>query len=195
MSATTDAPPAQQPLLLVTWTDLGSLPFAPGEATTTDQAYAEYLTAQWQTAYQDAVSDLLQDGDTDPYTLETAQGIADLARTTATARLDQYEERLRAYLATSPSEDDLVQWLANRAMSDAGVWARQDALEMRHMATSDYHERNRRPGRYRIAPDSAAEPKCQAVAGNVYDTADEAESVLGTIWHRGCIHYVEPVAA
>lgn len=195
MSPSPDQQQDAQPLLSVTWVDLGSLPFAPGEATTTDQAYAQYLTPQWQHAYQEAVADLLQDGDADPYTLETAQQIADLALQVATGRLDQYEERLRAYLATQPSEDDLVDWLANRAMVDAGMWARQDALTMRRQAQQDYYERNPKPGRYRIAPDSAAEPRCRDIAGNVYDSAAEAEAALGSVWHIGCIHYIEPAAA
>lgn len=196
MSAATDqANQTDQPLLSVTWTDLGNVPFVAGEAKTTDQAYAEYLTEQWQTAYQDAVTELLQDGDTNPYTLETAQTIAEQATATATARLDEYQTRLEAFLATTPTEDELVEWLANRAMSDAGVWARNDALAMRRQANSDYYERNPKPGKFRISPDSAAEPRCREVAGNVYDSANEAESVLGSVWHVGCIHFISPVAA
>ncbi len=194
-ATTTADAPADQPLLSVTWTDLGSLPFAPGEPTTIDQAYTDYLTAQWRDAYQQTLDALLQEDDGAVYTLAVAEDIAHQAAITASDRLNEYASRLRVFLETQPSEDDLVTWLADRAMSDAGVWARGDALEMRRQAQHDYYQVNPKQGKFRIAPDSAAEPKCSAIAGNVYDSQNEAESALGEVWHRNCIHYVEPAAA
>jgi superfamily I DNA/RNA helicase len=191
--------PADQqtaPLLDVTWLDLSALPLRPGDPTTTDAALADDLYAAWVRSYRDQVASLAGDAAdaADPFTLETMQALRDETAQLATGRLDQYQARLRAFVATNPSEDDLVTWLAERATQDAANWARLDSLDLRKRATDDFYARNplqRRDGRYRVAPDTAAEARCREIAGRVYASYAEAEDALGSAWHKGCIHYIE----
>ena len=182
-----------QALLAVTWTDFAGTPWLPGEPQTVLDAFAQYLGTQWQTAYQEAADDTLQPGDTSPYDMATTMQLDTEARQAAAARLDEYQQRLKAFLATNPDEDSLVTWLAHRAMADAGIWARGDALEMRRRAVGDVLQRNPRQGRYQILPETAAEPRCRDVAGVIYPSAAAAQAALGAVWHRGCVHYVDPV--
>ena len=188
-----DTPPA--PLLTLTWRDLSALPLEAGAPTTAEQALADLLLEQWIAVYRGQVSDLqAQHPDSsDPYDLEAHQALTDETLKVAAARLDEYAARLTKYLATAPTEDELVNWLANRAIADAGIWARGDALEMRKQAQDAFyaHNPNTRAGKWQIVPESAAEPKCRAVAGNVYNTYAEADDVLNSIYHRNCVHYTE----
>lgn len=188
-----EQPPAQ--LLTLRWRDLSALPLEPGAPTTAEAALADLLLEQWVSAYQGQVADLLaQHPDAaDPYDLEVFAALSTEVQQTAAARLDRYEESLRRYLDTQPSEDELVRWLADRALADAGTWARGDALDMRRRAQDDFYAANptARAGRWTISPDSAAEARCRDVAGRIYPTYQDAEAALGGAWHRNCIHYVE----
>lgn len=192
MSATPADAPA--PLLTVTWRDLSDLPLTPGEPTTADQALADLLLEQWTAAYRGQVADLQarHPDSADPYDLEAHQALSDETLKVATARLDAYDAALRKFVATNPDDDTLAEWIANRAMADAGIWARGDALDMRKRANDAFYEANptARAGKWRIVPDTAAEARCRAVIGT-YDSYQEAEDALGSAWHRGCVHYTE----
>ncbi len=189
----------QQPpavLLRIAAIDLSALPWRPGEATTVQEALQQHFVEQWLAAYQATVDELLQPGDANPLDLATVDELQEEAMRVATARLTRYQQRLRRFLATGPDEGDLAQWLADRAISDAGIWARGDGLEMRRRAQRAYYEVNpqRTQGRWQIVPGSAAEPRCLGVAGNIYGTYDEAQAALDSVTHRNCVHYLEPVA-
>lgn len=194
MPTATDQPPPDAPLLTLVWRDLSDLPLEPGAPTTAEEALADLLLGQWITAYQGQIADLLAQfpDASDPYDLELYEALHAEAQQTAAARLDRYEESLRRFLDTKPSEDDLVRWLADRAVSDAGTWARGDSLDLRRRAQDDFYQHNptTRAGKWRIVPDSAAEQRCRDVIGT-YDRYQDAESALGSAWHRNCIHYVE----
>lgn len=193
------APPsdAPAPLLSVTWRDLSDLPLEPGEPTTADQALAELLLEQWTAAYRGQIADLQarhQDS-ADPYDLEAHQALTDETLRVAAARLDAYDLALRKFVATNPDDGALAGWIADRAIADAGIWARGDALDMRKRANDAFYEANprHRQGHWRISPDTAAEGRCAAIIGRVYPTYAEADDALGSSWHRNCVHFVEPV--
>ena len=195
------APPAEAPvqppapLLTLTWRDLSALPLTPGDPTTAEQALADLLLEQWIAAYRGQVSDLQAQfpDSADPYDLEAHQALTDETLQVATARLDEYQARLTTFLATKPSEDDLVTWLAHRAVTDAGVWARGDALDMRKRANDAFYTTNpkARVGRWRVVPDTAAEARCAAIVGVIYPTFADADDALSSAWHKNCIHAVE----
>ena len=195
MSAPPADPQATQPLLTLTWRDLSALPLTPGDPTTAEQALADLLLEQWIAAYRGQVSDLQAQfpDSADPYDLEAHQTLTDETLQVATARLDEYQARLTTFLATKPSEDDLVTWLAHRAVTDAGVWARGDALDMRKRAQEAFYTTNpnTRKGRWKVSPDTAAEARCAAIIGTTYPSYAAADDALGSAWHRNCIHYVE----
>lgn len=194
----TDTAQEQQPapLLTLRWRDLSDLPLEPGAPATAEEALTDLLLDQWVAAYRGQVADLLaQHPDAaDPYDLETRTALADETRQVAAARLDRYEESLRRFLDTKPGEDDLVRWLADRAMADAGVWARGDSLEMRRRANEDFYAHNpgARKGKWTILPETAAEPRCRDVAGRVYDSFAAASDALAAVTHRNCVHAVYP---
>lgn len=169
-----------------------------------------YLSPEWVTPLADAIERAMLDtwaGETerliaaDPrdtshiresYDLETQVRVRQQAEGLARGRLQQYGERLTAFLDTQPAEADIADWLSARALTDAGVWARGDALETRRDARLDYYRTNRAPeGRWTILPEGASEPACMDVAGQTYGSYDEAESALGGAWHRNCQHYVD----
>ncbi|GEM_PF-1229032 len=176
--------------------ELASLSLESGEPTTIGQALADALFEQMRDTYLAMVDDLLgaEEGAGDPYTLETEQRLRERASGLAKGRLAQYQERLERFLATDPGDDTLAEWLAHRAVTDAGVWARLDSLGIRRQARLDYYARNRPVGgRWTILPEGAAEPRCLEVAGRVFDSYEEAEAALDSVWHEGCQHYVERV--
>ncbi len=190
-------PPADsvQPLLVTTFVDISRLPLEPGAPTTAEQALAKIVEEEMTDAYGaqiDAHLERFPDA-VNPFGLERQTQITDLARQVAANRLDKYEQRLHVFLATNPTEDKLVEWLANRAVNDAATWARLDATYARREANKDFFQRNRelREGKFRIYPDSAAEPKCLGVIGVEYDSYDEAERALGSVWHHNCVHFVD----
>ena len=129
---------------------------------------------------------------TETYDLETYTRIRQQAEGLARGRLVQYGERLLDFLDTAPATADLADWLTTRALTDAGVWARGDALEVRRDARLDFYRSNRAPeGRWTILPETAAEARCQEIAGQDYGSYAEAEMALGSAWHRNCQHFVE----
>ena len=189
------------PLLAVTWLDLSGLPLDEGAPTTVEDALADVLLSEWETQYQAHVDDLQQrhaDLPTvDPWDDAHREALRAKAKTVAKARLEQYETRLKKFLATSPTEDDLADWLANRATNDAGIWARLDALDVRQQATDDFYAVNPtakvppKGQKWTIVPDHAAESRCLAVIGVLYDTYDEAAMALSMAQHPNCPHYVD----
>ncbi len=186
-------PPAE--LLRILAIDVSALPLRPGEPTTTDEALGDLLYGQWEQAYRGAVAEVMQEGDGDPWALETQTALQAEARQLATGRLDLYERRLKRFLAGNPSEDELAEWIAHRASTDADVWARQDSLAMRRRAHRDFYRTNpqRTQGRWQIVPASAAEPRCMSVAGAIYPSYQEAADALAGVTHINCIHWLAPV--
>ena len=194
--------PNQHPLLSVTWLDLSSLPLDEGAPQTLEDALADTLMEEWAVQYQaqiDALQQRHQGIDTtDPWDAAREAQLRAKATALAKGRLDQYQDRLKKFLATSPSEDDLAGWLANRATNDAGIWARMDALDVRDQATTDFYDLNPAAKvlpadqKWTIVPDHAAESRCQAVVGELYDTYDEASMALSMAIHKNCPHFVSP---
>lgn len=195
------APPADAPtapLLTLTWRDLSDLPLEPGAPTTAEQALADLLLAQWTDAWRGQIADLQAQypDSADPYDLEAHTALSDETLQVAAARLDEYETRLTKFLATKPNDDALAEWLANRAIADAGIWARGDALDMRKRAQDAFYTANpnTRAGKWAVVPDTAAEPRCLSAIGT-YNSYQDADDALSSAWHRNCIHYVERVGA
>ena len=193
--------PPQHPLLAVTWLDLSSLPIEEGAPQTLEDALADTLMQEWAVQYQAQIDALQQRhagiDTTDPWDAAREAQLRAKATALAKGRLDQYQDRLKKFLATSPSEDDLADWLANRATNDAGIWARMDALDVRDQATTDFYDLNPTAKvapagqKWTIVPDHAAEPKCGAIVGQLYDTYDEAAMALSMAIHKNCPHYVD----
>ena len=192
---------SQHPLLSVTWLDLSSLPLDEGAPQTLEDALADTLMQEWAVQYQAQIDALQQRhggiDTTDPWDAAREAQLRAKATALAKGRLDQYQDRLKKFLATSPSEDDLADWLANRATNDAGIWARMDALDVRDQATTDFYDLNpaakQAPAgqKWTIVPEHAAEPKCGAIVGQLYDSYDEAAMALSMAIHKNCPHYVD----
>jgi len=184
------------PLLSVSWLDVSTLALEPD--THAEEALANLLFDEWTRQYSGTIADLQASHPDhemrDPLDAVKREQLAMETRSLATGRLDLYEKRLRRFLETEPTEDQLVAWLADRAISDAGTWARMDALEIRQRATADFYDANPdlKAQKYRVMPAHAAEPKCGAIAGRVYPSFDAAQDALNGVTHRNCQHWVEP---
>jgi hypothetical protein len=193
-----DQAETSHPLLDLHWLDVSSMPLEDGAALTADDALARELADQWEASYRawiDHVQATHPEATVDPWD-ETKRVHLDMkAQGLATGRLDQYEQRLRAFLQTEPSEDALATWLADRAITDASVWARLDAAEIRQEAQDDFYAANPElhTKTYSVEPGEAVCDACEAIAGGVFDSYGEANDALDDAWHYNCQHYIAVV--
>lgn len=184
-----------KPLVAARWIDVSGLPLQPGEATTVGQALTDLYERELTAAYQTQITDRLTQfpGSRSPLDLEGGLNLREIAEAVAKARLDRFEAALDKFLATEPDDEQIVKWLTDRMLSDAENWSRMDTLAMRDRADADFYQDNPdlRQGQFTVQPDTAVCPACQAIAGQVYSSYDEARDALDDAWHPNCVHAVE----
>ena len=189
-----------KPLLSVNWIDVTGTEFDTARGMTAQQVLAEMLEEQMLDAYETQVDARLKqfDGSRTPLDMQVEQKIRVLARDTAAARLTRYQNDLTKFLDGKPSENEIVDWLANRAMADAKTWAGLDGTAMKKMADDDLYQANpdltRNAGGYTILPETAVCGKCQAIAGEFFPTYADAQAALDDAWHLNCVHSVQPLS-
>lgn len=184
-----------KPLVAVQWIDISGLPLQPGEAETIEQAMADLYEQEFTAAYraQIAARQAQFPDSRDPLGLEGSLDLREIAEATAKARLARFEAALDKFLATGPSDEQTVQWLADRMLADAENWSRLDTLAMKDKADAAFYQGNPelRQGQFAVLPETAVCPACQAIAGQVYPSYDEARAALDDAWHFNCVHGVE----
>ena len=189
-----------KPLLSVNWVDVTGTAFDTARGMTAQQVLAEILEEEMLDAYETQIKarqGQFEDS-TSPLNMQTEQAIREMARATAGARLERYQKDLTKFLDGKPSEDEIVDWLAKRAMSDARIWAGIDGTAMKKKADDDFYQANpdlrRNASGYTVLPETAVCGKCQAIAGQTYPTFDAVQAALDDAWHFNCVHSVQPIS-